>query len=52
LTGPDFETFFEGEIKGLFQVAVLEENYKKAIGSKSQVVYLSDETLQKNKKPP
>jgi len=49
LSGPDFEAFFEGIIKGNFPVAVLDEDYKKAIGSMSQVVYLSDETLSKNK---
>ena len=48
LTGPDFRAFYEGKIKGNFPVAVLDEEYKKAIKSKSQVVYLSDETLQKN----
>lgn len=50
LTGPDFKAFFEGKLKGNFPVAVLEEDYMKAIKSKSQVVYLSDETLAKNKK--
>lgn len=50
LTGADFKAFFEGKLKGNFPVAVLEEDYRKAIGSKTQVVYLSDETLQKNKK--
>jgi len=48
LTGPDFKAFYEGKIKGNFPVAVLDEEYKKAIKSKSQVVYLSDETLEKN----
>jgi len=49
LTGPDFKAFFDGKIKGNFPVAVLDEDSKKAIKAKSQVVYLSDETLQKNK---
>jgi SPP1 gp7 family putative phage head morphogenesis protein len=49
LTGPDFKTFFEGKIKGNFPVAVLDEEHKKAIKSKSQVVYLSDETLAKQR---
>lgn len=49
LTGPDFKAFFAGKLKGLFPVAALEEDYMKAINSKTQVVYLSDETLQKNK---
>jgi len=48
LTGPDFKAFYDGKIKGNFPVAVLDEEYKKAIKSKSQVVYLSDETLEKN----
>ena len=49
LTGPDFKAFFEGKLKGNFPVAVLDGEYKKAIRSKSQVVYLSSETLEKNK---
>ena len=48
LTGRDFKSFFEGKIKGLFPIAVLDKKFKEAIGSQSQVVYLSDETLQKN----
>jgi SPP1 gp7 family putative phage head morphogenesis protein len=49
LTGPDFKAFYEGNLKGTFAVAVLSEDYKKAIKSKSQVVNLSDKTLAKNK---
>ena len=49
LTGPDFKAFFDGKIKGNFPVAVLDEDYKKAIGAKSHVVYLSDETLSKQR---
>ena len=49
LTGPDFKAFFEGKLKGNYPVAVLDEEYKKAIKSKSQAVYLSSETLKKNK---
>jgi SPP1 gp7 family putative phage head morphogenesis protein len=48
LTGPDFTMFFRGKIGGNFPVAVLDKEYKDAIGSKSQTVYLSDETLAKN----
>lgn len=49
LTGPDFKAFFEGRLKGNFPVAVLDEDFTEAIRSKSQVVYLSNETLMKNK---
>lgn len=49
LTGPDFKAFFEGKIKGNFPVAVLDEDYKKLIKARSQVVYMSDETLAKQK---
>ena len=49
LTGPDFKAFFDGAIKGNFPVAVLDDAYKRAIGAKSQTVYMSDETLIKNK---
>ena len=48
VTGPDFERFFSGKTKGVFPVAVLDQDYRKQIGAKSQVVQLSDETLQKN----
>ncbi len=49
LMGDDFKAFFEGKIKGEYPVAVLNEEYKKSIGSKSQAVYLSSDTLEKNK---
>jgi SPP1 gp7 family putative phage head morphogenesis protein len=49
LTSPDFKAFFEGKLKGNYPVAVIDEKYKSSIKSKSQVVYLSDETLIKNK---
>lgn len=49
LTGPDFKAFFEGKLKGNFPVAVLDEEYRKLIKAKSQVVYMSDETLTKQR---
>ncbi len=49
VTGPDFTRFFDGKIGGTFPMAVLNEELKASIGSKSQVVSLSDETLAKNK---
>jgi SPP1 gp7 family putative phage head morphogenesis protein len=48
VTGPDFTRFFKGEIGGTFPVAVLDDPYMKAIGSKSRVVLFSDQTLSKN----
>lgn len=48
VTGPDFTRFFEGTVGGTFPVAVLDDPYKQAIGTKSQVVLLSDQTLAKN----
>jgi hypothetical protein len=48
LTGPDFEAFFKGLLKGNYPVAVLDPDYRKAIRSKSQAVYLSDESMAKN----
>lgn len=48
LTGPDFAAFFKGQLKGDYPVAVLDPDYKAAIGSGSQAVYLSDESLAKN----
>lgn len=49
LTGPDFKAFFEGKIKGNYPVAVLDEEYRRLIKARSQVVYLSDETLAKQR---
>lgn len=49
VTGPDFTRFFEGKVKGVYPVAVLDEAYRGVIGAKTQVVTLSDETLAKNK---
>ena len=50
LTGPDFKRFFDGKVlAGDFPVAVLDKEYMDAIGATSQVVYLSSETLAKQK---
>lgn len=49
VTGPDFTRFFEGKVKGIFPVAVLNEEYRRAIGAQTQSVLLSDETLRKNR---
>lgn len=49
LNGPDFKAFYEGKTGGNYPVAVIDEAYRKTIGSKSQVVILSGETLIKNK---
>ena len=48
VTGPDFTRFFEGKAGGDFPVAVLDPEFMKTIGSKSQAVYLSGETMAKN----
>jgi len=49
IKGPDFEKFFEGKTEGDFPIAVLEEQVSKKINAKSQIVYLSNATLLKNK---
>jgi len=49
VTGPDFKRFFEGKIGGNFPVAVLSENMQQAIGSRNQTIYLSGESLSKNR---
>ncbi len=49
LTGPDFTRFFQGKTGGNFPVAVLDAELMQPIGTKSQTVYLSDETLAKQK---
>lgn len=46
---PNFKAFYDGKIKGNFPVAVIDEKYREAIRSKSQVIYLSDETLAKQR---
>jgi hypothetical protein len=50
LKGPDFDEFFREKIKGNFPVAVLDDQYSKLIKAKSQTVFLSTDSLQKNKK--
>lgn len=47
--GPAYEMFVAGEIKGNFPVAVLHESDMEILGSKSQVVWFSDDSLAKNK---
>lgn len=49
LDGKDFGAFYEGRLKGNFPVAVLDEEYRKLIGAKSNTIVLSDETLKKQK---
>jgi hypothetical protein len=49
VTGPDFDRFLRGKSSGTYPVAVLSRQYREMIGAKSQVVYLSTETLVKNK---
>lgn len=46
---PQFEQFIAGRIKGNFPVAVLNEADKVALGTNAQVVWLSDDSLAKNK---
>jgi len=45
LTSEAFTAFFNGEIKGAFPVAVLKAEDMKAMGSKAQSVWLSQETV-------
>ena len=45
---PFFDRFLEGKTKGAFPVAIVDEAIRDAIGSKTQVVTLSDQTLAKN----
>jgi hypothetical protein len=49
ITGPDFERFYQGKLGGNFPVAVLDEKYRALLDAKSQAVYLSSESLLKNK---
>jgi Phage Mu protein F like protein len=46
---PAFERFIAGKIRGDFPVGILDEHYRKVIGSQSQTVWLSDDSLSKNK---
>jgi len=45
VTGPDFKRFVEGKKGGKFPVAVMDPKTQKMMGSKSQVLHLSDETM-------
>ncbi|MEO5332146.1 MAG: phage minor head protein [Magnetococcus sp. YQC-5] len=47
VTGPDFTRFFNRDVGGEFPVAVLDDRAMKALNSKTQVVKLSAETLEK-----
>jgi len=47
LESPTFERFHTGKIKGDFPVAVLNESERQVLGSKTQTVWLSDETMKK-----
>lgn len=49
LVSPTFERFFKGKIKGVFPVAVLSPAEQRVLGSETQAVWLSGETLAKNK---
>ena len=42
---PAFERFISRKMKGEFPVAVMDEQTQKAIGARTQTVWLSDETL-------
>lgn len=46
---PAYAQFIDGKIAGEFPVAVLNEGFRKEIGARSQTVWLSDETLKKNR---
>jgi len=47
--GPAFERFVEGKISGEFPVAVLAEADKAALGTEAQTVWMSQDSLLKNK---
>ena len=49
LTGPDFERFYQGRLGGNFPVAVLDKQYRALLDAKTQAVYLSSQTLAKNR---
>jgi len=49
LNGPPFQAFYSEKLKNDFPVAVLNKDYRKLIGAESQTVYLSNDTLSKNK---
>lgn len=50
LSGPDFKRFLQGKIEGEFPIAVLPPEDKKLIGAESQVILLSQITLQEHLK--
>jgi SPP1 gp7 family putative phage head morphogenesis protein len=45
INGAPFKMFFEGKIKNDFPVAILGENAKRDLKTKSQTIYLSENTL-------
>ena len=49
LKGPTFERFFAGRIQADFPVAVLGERERRILGAVSQTVWLSEESLRKNR---
>ncbi|MCE5335246.1 MAG: minor capsid protein [Desulfobacteraceae bacterium] len=49
ISSPSFERFFDGSTAGSFPVAILDDALQAAIGSQSQVVSLSSQTLAKNR---
>lgn len=49
VAGPAFEMFVDKKIKGNFPVAILRTEDMEMLDSKSQVVWLSDDSLAKNK---
>jgi hypothetical protein len=53
LRSDKFQRFFNGELQGVFPVALLDEEYQKALGAKTKTVYLSDKTrdIKKQKHP-
>lgn len=49
VTGPDFARFVKGEVGGKVPVTVLDDKTKTALGSQSQTVYLSSDTMDKQR---
>lgn len=50
LTGPDFNEFFAGNIKGKYPIAVIDDNLQQLFKSESKSIILDDESLASNKK--
>ena len=47
---PAFKMFISGKLTGEFPVAVLSAEFKDSIGAKTQAVFMSDQTLKKNRR--